>query len=195
LDIKGGLANSGIEICQWDYHGGNNQVWILVPLPASYNTKANVPAVFVSSPEVVYKIVSVLDWKLALTVKNQGNPTLSLETYTNDPTQQFHIYEENKKSAFVQVSSNNALCVFKDNNADNGELRTDAGNHASSWFEVVPVTHGEWANRAYVLRTFAGKAVDIYGGAAKAGNPVVQWSVNGGKNQGWLIVPAEQAIA
>lgn len=52
LDINGGQAVSGTQVIQWDFHGGNNQIWILVPLPqvASYNTKSNVPALFISEP-------------------------------------------------------------------------------------------------------------------------------------------------
>jgi hypothetical protein len=51
FDIKGGQANSGTEVCQWDFHGGNNQIWILVPVAISYNTKASLPAEFVANPD------------------------------------------------------------------------------------------------------------------------------------------------
>jgi hypothetical protein len=56
------------------------------------------------------------------------------------------------------------------------------------------VTTGEWAHRAYILRTFAGKVADIHGGVANIGNRVCQWQGHGGNCQSWLIVPAEQAI-
>jgi len=98
--------------------------------------------VFESDSDDTYRIVSVLDTNLALTDKNAGHHTLSLETYTNQPNQQFKIFQENNKSAFVSVATNTALCVFQDNKFNKGELRTDAGNHASSWFDIVPVTAG-----------------------------------------------------
>ena len=31
LDIEGGNAVNDADICEWDYHGGDNQVWIIEP--------------------------------------------------------------------------------------------------------------------------------------------------------------------
>ena len=31
LDIKGGKPNPNTEICQWKFHGGVNQSWLVVP--------------------------------------------------------------------------------------------------------------------------------------------------------------------
>lgn len=53
---------------------------------------------------------------------------------------------------------------------------------------------GEWASKAYVIKTFAGKALDVSGGVAKNGAPVVQWTPHGQNNQSWLILAAEQPL-
>jgi hypothetical protein len=71
---------------------------------------------------------------------------------------------------------------------------SDPGKHASSWFEVVPVKAGEWASKAYVVKTFAGKVLDVSAGKAINGAPVVQWVAHGQNNQSWLILPAEQPL-
>jgi hypothetical protein len=57
-----------------------------------YNTKSTVPAVFAPNAAETYRIVSILNFKLCLTIKNQGNHNATLEAFTNDPTQLFHIY-------------------------------------------------------------------------------------------------------
>lgn len=31
FDIKGGKPNPNTEICQWKFHGGNNQAWLIIP--------------------------------------------------------------------------------------------------------------------------------------------------------------------
>jgi hypothetical protein len=36
LDIVGGAAHKGAEVCQWDHHGGDNQKWKIEPLPVKY---------------------------------------------------------------------------------------------------------------------------------------------------------------
>ncbi|CAM6001314.1 unnamed protein product [Sphagnum balticum] len=43
-------------------------------------------------------------------------------------------------------------------------------------------------------RTFAGKVLDVSGGVAKNGAPVVQWVAHGQNNQSWLILPADQPL-
>ena len=31
MDIEGGKAVNDADICEWDFHGGDNQVWIIEP--------------------------------------------------------------------------------------------------------------------------------------------------------------------
>lgn len=45
-----------------------------------------------------------------------------------------------------------------------------------------------------MIKTFAGKVFDIYGGVPKNGNPVVQWDGHGGNNQSWVILLADQPL-
>jgi hypothetical protein len=45
-------------------------------------------------------------------------------------------------------------------------VQADPGQFPSSYFQIVPVTKGEWANKACHIKTFAGKSLDIKGGVA-----------------------------
>jgi len=51
------------------------------------------PAVFVSSVNQAYRVVSALDPSKSLTVKATANNKLTLEDYVGDATQKFHIYQ------------------------------------------------------------------------------------------------------
>ncbi|MGN0596615.1 MAG: RICIN domain-containing protein, partial [Ruminiclostridium sp.] len=35
-DVEGGSGSNGANICQWDYHGGANQQWIIEPVDGGY---------------------------------------------------------------------------------------------------------------------------------------------------------------
>ena len=80
------------------------------------------------------------------------------------------------------------MCVFQDNKANNADVVVDGGKHPSSWFEVTRNTQGKWINRAYSLKTHAGKVIDA------SGPTLVQNDFNGSENQLWLIVPADQPL-
>jgi hypothetical protein len=36
LDIADGAKEQGAHVCQWDYHGGDNQKWNIEPMPVKY---------------------------------------------------------------------------------------------------------------------------------------------------------------
>jgi Ricin-type beta-trefoil lectin domain-like len=59
---------------------------------------------------------------------------------------------------------------------------------------VLPVTQGEWAKKAYKLRTHSGKVLDIFEGNLQNGNKIIQWDDHGSLNQQWIIVPFDQAV-
>lgn len=132
---------------------------------------------FNPDPNTFYKIVSVLDAKKVFTAA--PGQSLTITDYTGANSQKFHIYLNNGKYAFV-AADNTALHVINDNQGDGGEIKLDAGQHKSSFFEISPVSNGQWAGKACHIRTFSqGKALDIYGGAAISGTKVVQWGFHG----------------
>lgn len=118
---------------------------------------------------------------------------ITIKTFVGDATQKFSIYTEQGKFAFVASSTQSGLCIFQDNKNNCGEAVTDGGKHPSSWFEVTRATTGKWANRAYLIKTHVGtRVLDVAGGKAEEGKPVLQYDLTGNDNQLWLIQPADQ---
>ena len=53
----------------------------------------------------------------------------------------------------------------KENKGDGGVVSTNPGQFESSFFQIVPVTKGDWAGKACHINTFSdGKTLDIKGG-------------------------------
>ncbi len=153
--------------------------------------QSNTPVFFNPIPNQAYKIVSVLDGKKAFTLQN-GTNNLILTDYTGSPSQNFNVFNNNFKYAFVSIGQSVALHIQKDNPNDGGVAQGDAGQHPSSFFEIVPVTKGEWTGKACYIKTFAGKALDIKGGQIIPNVDVCAWNFHGGNNQIWVISPADQ---
>jgi hypothetical protein len=199
LDIKGGKCNAGTEICQWKFHGGANQSWVITPADHLPQLKAQqfpqVAPQFSPKPHTIYKVVSVLDHTKALTVDRKSNE-LAVNTYNGDPFQKFSIMEEHHKFALTLPCNKNALCVFGDKKDNAAHIVADPGKHGSSWFELVRAEKGEYAHRAYLIKTHAGnRAFDIAGGKAEEGKKVLQYNIHEGPNQLWLLVPVENEKA
>jgi len=82
----------------------------------------------------VYKILSVLDGNKCWTVNQAGNHNLLLEDYKGTDNQNFHVYHENGKYAFVSVYGNAALHVVGDSNQDGAVIKADPAKFPSNWF-------------------------------------------------------------
>ena len=199
LDIKGGKCNAGTEICQWKFHGGVNQSWLVIPAdniqeggkfqPEVEEEIEDVPAKFQPQPKTSYKVVSVLDEDKCLSVKDNK---VELGTFKGDKTQIFDIHCEQDKYAFVCTANNSGLCIFEDKQDNGAQIVTDAGKHTSSWFTLARAEKGKWANKAYLIKTHAGnRAFDIAGGKAEDGKKVLQYNIHQGENQLWWLEPIE----
>ena len=127
---------------------------------------------------------------MCITVKKGGKHALKVDHYKAKENQTFRVLHHNGRYAFI--NSDEALHVLKDDQEDGGLICPDAGQHQSSYFEIVPVTEGQLAGQACFLRTHCGKAIDIMGGQCNEGCEVKQWSYNGGPNQIWVIAPADE---
>lgn len=203
LDIAGGKAEEGKNVLQYNIHQGDNQLWHFVPLEAEKNKKGNkkggkdahkapvlpdVKPQFEVNSKIMYKICSILNPNFVLTVNKDGKA--EVEKNHNKKNQHFHIYQENNKFAFVCQQNDHGLCIFQDKPDNAAPIITDAGKHASSWFEVQRADKGEFANKGYLIKTHAGtRAFDIAGGKVEEGKAVLQYNIHQGGNQVWLIEP------
>lgn len=203
LDIAGGKAEDGKNVLQYNIHQGDNQLWHFVPIePESPNKKGNkkagkvaqkpthpdVKPQFEANPKILYKIFSILNPNMVLTV-NKDNK-LEVDKHHNHKNQHFHIYTEGNKFAFVAQHNDHGLCIFEDKQDNALNIITDAGKHTSSWFEITRVEKGDFANKGYIIKTHAnGRCLDIAGGKAEEGKAVLQYNIHEGGNQVWLIEP------
>ncbi len=137
-----------------------------------------------------YKILSAQNTSKALTIANTADHGVKISDYVGDSSQKFNIFQNNNKFALVVTSYNEGVCVFQDKKENGAEVRSDAGQHTSSFFDLVQVTQGEWAKKAYKIKTHAGKVLDICEGNMHNGTKILQWDDHGGLNQAWIIVPS-----
>lgn len=194
LDIKGGKANQNTEICQWKFHGGVNQQWLIIPAD---NVQSNspkkveahqepvhpdVPAVFQPVPNTAYKILSFANNDKCLTVDK--NNKLTINDFKKEASQKFHLPWENTKFGIVVSSNNSGLCIFQDNKANGVQIISDNDKHASSWFEIARSDKGPLAHKGYLIKTHAPNRV-----FDNAGDHILQYDAHQGQNQLWLIVP------
>lgn len=100
---------------------------------------------FEPCPTIPYKIVSVMDGKKAFTLQENTNK-LIIQDYKAGPNQLFNVYifhnNNQTRYALVNLVSNQALWVEGDNPKDGGVIKSDAGQHPSSFLEIVPVSKG-----------------------------------------------------
>jgi hypothetical protein len=143
---------------------------------------------FNPEPNVFYKVVSVADGNKAFTIS--PSQELKLQDFSGADNQKFHVFLNAGKYALVS-STNAALHVVNDSAADGASVKLDAGQHKSSFFEVVAVSKGPWTGKACHIKTVAGKTLDIYGGVVANGTDIKQWELHGGDNQCWVITKAD----
>jgi hypothetical protein len=128
-----------------------------------------------------------LDSNKGLTIDKTNK--LSLHTYTGDASQKFFIGSEQNRHTFQSFANHWNLAVFQDKKDNGAEVLTDAGKHGSNLFELARASNGKWANKAYLIKTHAGnRGLDIAGGKAEEGKPVIQWDIHGNENQLWQII-------
>lgn len=147
-----GRTQTGTPIIQWSFHGNTNQIWLIVPADDQHaqinNQVANNIGAFQEVPPYftpinsTYKILSVVNTSKALTISNTADHGLKISDYVGDPSQKFNIYPNNNRFAFVVSSYNEGICVFQDKKENGAEIKSDPGQHVSSFFEVVQVTQG-----------------------------------------------------
>lgn len=193
LDVSGGKPENNTPIIQWDYHGGNNQIWLIVPaveqkqMGGQQMGGQQMPVLhFEPKAYQPYKIVSMGNSGFTLRAAKDGH--MKIHTFEGHNNEKFYI-EHNNGKYLLRTLDGDVVHVGKDS-PNNGEkiLFGKAHNHACEYWDVVPAT-GPLAGKGWLFRSFAGKAFDVDGGNYKNGTHVIQWEYNGGNNQIWGIVP------
>ena len=87
---------------------------------------------FVPVNGAVYRIFSPHKPSKAWTLTQ--NNTVEITDYTGNDTQKFTIFQNGTKVAFVNKSNNQGLFVDGHGQGDSVRIKSDPGQHASSWF-------------------------------------------------------------
>ena len=121
----------------------------------------------------MYKIASALDQTKVFTVNQTG--ALVLDTYRGDNSQKFNIFANKNRFALVCQDGSRAVMIDKDSPQDGAQIRADAAQFKSSFFEMLSVTSGPLAGRGFYLKTFTGKSIDVNEGRTSPGTAIIQW--------------------
>jgi len=136
-----------------------------------------------------YRIVSALDHKLVLTLRQGKAHTIVLDTFQSHDAQKFFFVSDHGKYTITCAAESRGPHVDEDSNQNGADIHAAHKGHKSNHFEIIPVTTGPQAGQGVNFRTFFGKSIDVYEGKAASGTRVVQWDYHGGVNQVWIITP------
>lgn len=177
LDADGGKTDPGTNIIQWDYNGGENQMWIIKPEegPKRFHPNHN------------FIVMPASNRHMALDVSQdpQAKGKMILWNKHGQQNQLWRIEEHNNR--FVLHS-----CVGGVLHIANGNNGTHAGtghhNKADGDFWYVEPVFGK--NHTFYIRSFCGKALDVSEGKTDPNTHIIQWDYHGGDNQQWIIEQA-----
>lgn len=178
LDVTGLSLENGAAIQQWDYLGGKNQKWELIPVDSQY-----------------YKIVNdnsglVLDVTGAST---QPGARIQQYTYLGGDNQKWQIVPvDGQYFEIVNKESGMALDVTGMSMADGALLQqyTYLGGDNQKWMflAAAPDVYDEIVNKN------SGKVLDVMGLSMSDGAHVQQWDYLGAQNQQWEIVALDSQL-
>jgi hypothetical protein len=170
VDVTGESTANGAQIQEWDYLGGANQQWQVVPVD-----------------DVHYKIVNRLSGRV-LDVRDgsalNGTPIQQWD-YLGDP-QQLWVLIPVQPYNIANTWSGKVLDVT-DGSSENGALVQQwsvNGNKQQQW-QIVPVGGGYYA----ILNRLTGKVLDDLDDSTSDGTLIQQWDYLRGPNQQWQLAP------
>jgi len=159
LDIKGSSSDPGTEVCMWDEHGGDNQLWYRDPEKGVIRSKLN---------------------DMCLEVQMSSNRLVIMDYDTRNAfNQTFNIGEERiqhshfRERVFDIVGNNDdngaEVCTWEWHGGDNQRWSFD--HQEPQYFHIVSALNG--------------KVLDIRGGNIEEGTDIITWEKHGGDNQQW----------
>jgi len=172
LDVYGGSTADGAPIQQWDYLGGNNQKWYLMPVAGGY-----------------FAIVNVQSGKV-LDVSGQsinGGATIQQWDYWGGANQQWTFTPtSNGYYAIINVGSGLAL--------DDTNFSTTDGTILQQW-TYLGGANQQWqlvSTQTYRIQNLQSSLVlDVTNFSTQDGALLQQWSYLGGGNQQWQLIPID----
>jgi len=163
LDIKGGQAHAGAEVCMWDKHGRDNQCWFQEPVTGTIRSKMN--------PDLCLDL--------------NGNNRLYMNHYQpGDANQQWQF--DKHRDVFENRSNRNRVLDIVGNSKDKGAEVCAWDHHGRDnqrWkLDYLP------ARYFFIKSELGGKVLDIERGSGASGTKVITYHQKPGHpdNQLWF---------
>ena len=178
LDVYGGQNWDGVNVAQYDWHGGAAQRWIIKEEENGY-----------------YSIISKCnDLYLNVNGTNANGANVAMLENKDWKSQRFKFIkaEENKDGMLTDgvyaiksaLGGNMNLDVLKGDQADGANVAIwKANNSLQQRFNVTYIKDGYYEIQAM----HSGKVLDVYGGFKVNGTNVTQYTRNGVDGQKWYI--------
>lgn len=180
LDAEGGSSQPGTNLIQWDYNGGENQMWIIKP-----EQGGNV----LFNAHQDYIITSAVNHSMALDVSqgHQNKHKMILWNKHGNQNQRWKIKEMNGK--FILMSGAGGVLEVPQGSQNNGTHISVgmANNQVNEYWDIIPV---QGHKHKFYIRSFCGKALDVSEGSTQPNTHIIQWDFHGGENQMWRIEKA-----
>jgi len=159
LDIRGSSSDPGTEVCLWDEHGGDNQLWYVDHIRGVIRSKLN---------DMVLE-VEMQSNRLIINEYQELNPFNQVWCLGEERVQHRHFRDR----VFDVVASNDdngaEVCTWAWHEGDNQKWTFDY--QEPEYFMIVSALND--------------KCVDVKAGNFEEGTKIITWEKHGGDNQQW----------
>jgi hypothetical protein len=169
LDIEGASPDNGADAIQWDYWGGQNQIFRIEWVETSH-----------------YRLIA-----------QHSGKVLDVEGAFTDNGVQIQQYDwwggDNQRFRLDPVAPGYYRVVAKHSNKclDVAGISVDNGARITQW-EWWGGNNQQWRlGPAPIFSRHSGKCLDVFGVSVDNGAPIIQWDYWGGGNQNFRLDPVE----
>jgi hypothetical protein len=186
LDVRDLSSSNMAPIQEWDYLGGLNQRWRMVPVDVTY---AGSVRNLYPLDAVYFKFQNVLSGKVldVLDVSSENGARIQQYDYLGGDNQKWQMVPVDAINyKIVNKLSGKVLDVENHSKSNGGSLQQwdYLGGDNQKW-QIVPIVYVQIANQ------LSGKALDVQGYSTANGARIQQWDYLQGANQQWLLIPVD----
>lgn len=127
---------------------------------------------------------------LDVSLNNQAANSMILYKWNNGANQKFGFRSVGGGKFAMFCSMNNMAIKIPEGNKDNGTqiVCSQANKKENEFWVFIPCVDLKFKGKnAFYIKSFCGKALDVFDGKAKNEQKIIQWEYNGQKNQIWII--------
>jgi hypothetical protein len=179
LDVVGASTSNGAPVDQYDYLGGNQQQWTLVPVgPGNFSTGPS-----------AFAIMNVNSGKVLDVTGGSTNAATPLQQwdYLGTPNQQW-TFQPAANGFYVIVNVGSGLALddtgYSLSNGTVLQQYYSTGNTNQQWALLPTVTYT-------IVNLNSGLALDDTGYSTTDGTVMQQWYPTGNTNQQWQLIPID----